>query len=373
MAGFYIHIPFCHQKCSYCDFYFSTLLKHKEKVVDAIVQEITRRKDEITQPLETIYFGGGTPSILSIQDTTRIIDTIYRYYPCHKVKEVTLEANPEDLSPAFLQHLQSTGINRLSIGTQSFVDDELQLMNRKHTAAEAISAIQRAQDAGFDNITIDLIYAVTPLYQENLHKNLTILEQLNVPHFSAYALTIEQHTLLHHQVKKHRYNILPDTAYEYCFEQIHQFARTNGYAHYEISNFARKNYRSLHNSNYWNGKPYIGIGPSAHSFDGNSTRRWNIANNHLYARKVTNGDIYFEQEILSEENKWNEYLMTQLRTEKGIDLVFAKDKFPGKYVTGLLQKLEQLPHEWYNRNRTSVSLTVKGWLVSDFILKKLMV
>jgi oxygen-independent coproporphyrinogen-3 oxidase len=215
--------------------------------------------------------------------------------------------------------------------------------------------------------------AVTPLYQENLQKNLTILAQLNVPHFSAYALTIESGTLLHHQVKKQQYHTLPDTAYEYCFEQIHQFAQENGYEHYEISNFAQKNYRSIHNANYWNGKPYIGVGPSAHSFDGSSIRRWNIANNHLYAQKVTNGDLYFEQEILSEENKWNEYLMTQLRTAKGIDLQFVKDNFPEKYTTGLFRKLAHLPGEWYRQNNTTFSLTVKGWLVSDFILKKLMI
>ena len=373
MAGIYIHIPFCHQRCSYCDFHFSTLLKHKEKVIDALLTEIEVRKNELSAPIETIYFGGGTPSVLSEKELATLLDFIFKFYDCSQVKEITFEANPEDLSMAYLKMLKKNGINRISIGTQSFVDEELRLMNRKHSAKQGISVIKNIQDAGFENFTADIIYGINKNYKKNLAENIKVLQSLQIPHFSAYALTIEEKTLLNKKVKTGEFSILPDDAYEYCFNTLHAFAQENDFFHYELSNYAKPGFKSLHNSNYWHNKPYLGFGPSAHSFDGKNIRRWNVANNHLYVKNIQKNTPYFEQEILTVENLFNEYLMTKLRTIEGIDFKYLSKNFPNKYSTRILEQIKLLNASWYNLNENRLNLTPKGWLISDFILKKLFI
>jgi oxygen-independent coproporphyrinogen-3 oxidase len=342
-------------------------------MVNALLREIENRKNELFKPIETIYFGGGTPSVLTEKELNNILNSLYKHYDCSQVKEITFEANPEDLSTNYLKMLKKAGINRLSIGTQSFVDEELQIMNREHTAKEAVTVINSIQDIGFNNFTVDIIYAVNNNYKKNLNHNLKIFEQFEIPHFSAYALTIEEKTLLHNKIKKGEFNVLPDDAYEYCFLTLHSYANDHGFLHYELSNYAKPGFKSIHNSNYWQNKPYLGFGPSAHSFNGKNIRRWNVANNHLYVKNIQNNISYFEQETLTLENQFNEYLMTKLRTVEGIDFNFLSKHFPDKYILHVKNRIKMVDKLWYNLNDSHLNLTPQGWLMSDFILKQLFI
>ncbi|MDM1042660.1 MULTISPECIES: radical SAM family heme chaperone HemW [Empedobacter] len=344
MAGIYIHIPFCKQKCSYCDFHFSTNLQHKSNLIQAINKELEIRKDEISAPLETIYFGGGTPSILSEIELESIFETIYKNYSTKNLKEITLEANPDDLNKEKLNFLKSTPINRFSIGVQSFFEEDLKLMNRAHNTQEAETSIKLAQDFGFENITIDLIYGSTTTTNEMWKQNLQKAIALNVPHISSYALTVEEKTILDHQIKKGITKPVDEDHQNEQFQLLVDTLTSNDFIQYEISNFGKEDYFSLHNSNYWKGIHYLGIGPSAHSYNG-KTRAWNIANNSKYIQTINENKLPQEIEVLNEVEQFNEMIMIGLRTIYGIDLNRINSEFSQPLVNSFYQELNQLINE----------------------------
>lgn len=327
MSGIYIHIPFCKQKCSYCDFHFSTNLQLKSQLVEAINKELILRKDELNQSLETVYFGGGTPSILSEKELNSIFETIYKNYSTQNLKEITLEANPDDLIKEKIKFLKSTPVNRFSIGIQSFFEEDLRLMNRAHNSQEAESSIKLVQDAGFDNITIDLIYGSSTTTNEMWMNNLQKAIALDVPHISSYALTVEEKTVLDHQIKSGKTKPINDERQNEQFQILIDTLSDNGFIQYEISNFGKENYFSQHNSNYWKGISYLGIGPSAHSYDG-KTRAWNIANNSKYIKSIEQNILPHEIEVLNKVDIFNEMIMIGLRTIYGIDLNRLENEFP---------------------------------------------
>ena len=344
MAGIYIHIPFCKQKCSYCDFHFSTNLQHKSNLIQAINKELEIRKNEISTPLETIYFGGGTPSILSEIELESIFETIYKNYSTKNLKEITLEANPDDLNKEKLNFLKSTPINRFSIGVQSFFEEDLKLMNRAHNTQEAETSIKLAQDFGFENITIDLIYGSTTTTNEMWKQNLQKAIALNVPHISSYALTVEEKTILDHQIKKGITKPVDEDHQNEQFQLLVDTLTSNDFIQYEISNFGKEDYFSLHNSNYWKGIHYLGIGPSAHSYNG-KTRAWNIANNSKYIQTINENKLPQEIEVLNEVEQFNEMIMIGLRTIYGIDLDRINSEFSQPLVNSFYQELNQLINE----------------------------
>ena len=344
MAGIYIHIPFCKQKCSYCDFHFSTNLQHKSNLIQAINKELEIRKDEISAPLETIYFGGGTPSILSEIELESIFETIYKNYSTKNLKEITLEANPDDLNKEKLNFLKSTPINRFSIGVQSFFEEDLKLMNRAHNTQEAETSIKLAQDFGFENITIDLIYGSTTTTNEMWKQNLQKAIELNVPHISSYALTVEEKTILDHQIKKGITKPVDEDRQNEQFQLLVDTLTSHDFIQYEISNFGKEDYFSLHNSNYWKGIHYLGIGPSAHSYNG-KTRAWNIANNSKYIQTINENKLPQEIEVLNEVEQFNEMIMIGLRTIYGIDLNRINSEFSQPLVNSFYQELNQLINE----------------------------
>lgn len=322
MAGLYLHIPFCKQACHYCNFHFSTSLKLKDEMVSAILRELVLQKDYLEgEPLETIYFGGGTPSLLSQRDLDLIFGEIFKHYPiAAQPLEVTLEANPDDLNRLKINELKQSPVNRLSIGVQSFSEVDLRYMNRAHNALEALASIQNAQAAGFENLTVDLIYGSPTTSHEHWEKNLETVFALRIPHLSSYCLTVEPKTALAHQVKKGTARPVEDEHAARQFEFLVEQTTRAGYEHYEISNFAKPGWHSRHNSSYWQGKKYLGIGPSAHSFNGYS-RQWNVANNATYIRTLQAGKLPFELEVLTPTQRYNEYVMTGLRTSWGCNLL----------------------------------------------------
>lgn len=318
MAGIYIHIPFCKKACNYCNFHFSTNHQLMDEMLNAIVIEMALQKSYLSEPIETIYFGGGTPSLLNPKQLERLLAAIHHHFDCSAQVELTLEANPDDMHPAQLAAWVRLGINRLSIGIQSFREEDLAWMGRAHNAAQALESIQMAQKAGIQNISIDLIYGGPTLSDTDWINNLNIAIKTGVPHLSCYALTVEPKTALAHKIKQQQ---LPDVDAAHQarhFSILQEMTAAAGFEQYEISNFALPNQRSRHNANYWSGKHYLGIGPSAHSFNGQS-RQWNISNNALYIQALLNGSIPSEMEILTQTQQVNEYIMTALRTMEGID------------------------------------------------------
>lgn len=375
MAGIYIHIPFCKQACTYCNFHFSTTLNLKDDVLKAIMHELEMQKNYLqSAPIETIYFGGGTPSILSGDEISRIFEHIYKLYPIEQLKECTLEANPDDLNPNYLKALRSTPINRFSIGTQSFRDADLQYMNRAHDAQEADYAIKAAQDAGFPNITIDLIYGTPGLTDADWKYNLAQVAALQIPHFSSYALTVEEGTALASNIKKKKTAPVDAEQAAGQFEILMEQAEVMGYDHYEISNLAKPGKYAVHNTNYWRGLPYLGIGPSAHSFDGKS-RRWNIANNALYTKSILlNNELSYEEEKLTPTEHLNEYIMTSLRTMWGCDLQKIRNEwgedFAGRVVESSYEFRER---KWLTEQDNKLILTSAGKLFADRIAGEMFV
>jgi len=327
MAGIYLHIPFCRQACHYCNFHFSTSLHRKNDFVGALLKEMEARKDYIAgAPVDTVYFGGGTPSLLSEDELARILDRLHALFPISPNAEITLEANPDDMAAQqSLESWKQRGINRLSIGVQSFFDEDLRWMNRVHNAAQAADSIRRAQDAGLENISIDLIYGTPGLTDSRWEKNVALALDLSIPHLSCYALTVEPRTALDKMIRQHKKaDVSPD-------DQARQFLllvdwlHSAGYEHYEISNFSLPGHRSRHNTSYWQGKPYLGLGPSAHSYDGVSTREWNAANNAQYIDASPLPPS--EKELLSPTQQLNEYIMISLRTMEGADLAYVSERF----------------------------------------------
>ncbi len=368
----YIHIPFCKKACHYCNFHFSTTRHQTDEMVNAICREIVLQEDYLKKPLETIYFGGGTPSILTAEHIKKIMATIKDHYTIIACPEITIEANPDDISKEKLESWKHTGINRLSIGTQSFFDDDLQWMNRAHNSADAINSIQMAQDAGFNNITIDLIYGTPTLTDEQWMKNLDTALSLHIPHLSCYALTVEHRTALYKFIEKGKIKNIDNEQQARQFEILMKLADGAGYEQYEISNFAKPGFESKHNSNYWSGKPYLGIGPSAHSFNTHS-RQWNISNNALYIQSMSKDEIPFEIETLSDVNKIDEYIMTSLRTNIGLDLhhpLLQNEKIQQYLLT---KASKWISSEHLIKLNHQLTLTNKGKLMADGIAADLFV
>jgi oxygen-independent coproporphyrinogen-3 oxidase len=331
MSGIYIHIPFCKQACHYCDFHFSTSLKKKDEMILALAKEIEMRKSEFQdEVVETIYFGGGTPSRLQIADLRLQIDSIYQNYMVTENPEITLEANPDDLSIDYLIELSKIGVNRLSIGIQSFFEDDLKMMNRAHNSAEAKKCLEEATKY-FDNISIDLIYGIPGMSNEKWIQNIEMALAYKVPHISSYALTVEPKTALHSFIQK---QLIPQPDEEVAqehFQILVEKLTENDFIHYELSNFGKENYFSKNNSSYWLGKKYIGIGPSAHSYDGQK-RGWNVSNNSVYMKSILDNKLPMETEILSKTDRYNEYIMTGLRTMWGVSLERIEKEFGKTYL-----------------------------------------
>lgn len=375
MAGIYIHIPFCKQRCTYCNFHFSTSLSLKNKLLAALHKELELQRDFLRgAAIETVYFGGGTPSLLTADEINRLFDTIQKNFPIRQLKEFTLEANPDDLTLPYLKSLRQTDVSRLSIGVQSFQGEDLRFMNRAHNAQQADYAIKAAQDTGFTHLTLDLIYGSPHLTDTDWRTNLQKIKELNIPHFSAYALTVEEGTLLHHQIQKKKTAPLEPEKAAHQFEILMEKAAEMGYEHYEISNLAKKDCYAVHNTNYWKGVPYLGIGPSAHSFYGNR-RRWNIANNPVYIRSLLQeGKINYEEETLTLPNRMNEYIMTSLRTQWGCNLNYMEQNFGGDYKNELIKNSLRFQEQGMLAEKENVLyLTQTGKLFADRVAGELFV
>lgn len=334
MSGIYIHIPFCKQACHYCDFHFSTSMKKKEEMVLALAKEIKLRKKEcFDESIETIYFGGGTPSVLTSREINFLIDAVYENYKVIGDPEITLEANPDDLSEDRILELSKSKINRLSIGIQSFYEEDLKMMNRAHNSVEATKCLHLATKY-FDNISIDLIYGIPGMSNEKWKDNIDKALSFGIPHISSYALTVEPKTALNKLIQTGKIAAPNDEVAQEHFAILVEILESKGFIHYELSNFAKENYFSKNNSAYWLGKKYIGIGPSAHSYNGVS-RSWNVANNPIYLKSIQEDKLPNETEILSVTDRYNEYIMTGLRTVWGVSLDRIKSEFGVPYFNYL--------------------------------------
>lgn len=371
MSGIYIHIPFCKQACFYCDFHFSTSLKKKDELIQSILIEIELRKNELNdEVVETIYFGGGTPSLLNQSDVEAMIQTIYKHYKVGSNPEITLEANPDDINGEKLKEMSSSGINRLSIGIQSFFEEDLKLMNRAHNAQESKACLEMATQY-FENISLDLIYGIPGSSNLQWRENIQTALSYNIPHLSCYALTVEPGTALESFIKKGIMEEVDDLQAQEQFLILIDELTQHDYIHYELSNFAKKGFYSKNNSSYWQGKTYLGIGPSAHSFDGKQ-RSWNVKNNSKYIKALTQNQIPIEKEILSITDQYNEYIMTGLRTIWGVSLKKVEQNFGKHYLKYLNQQAEKhiLEHLLYIDDGI-LRTTRKGKFFSDGIASDL--
>lgn len=379
MSGIYIHIPFCKQACHYCDFHFSTSMKRKDEMVLALAKEIQLRKNEFAnEVVETIYFGGGTPSVLENSELKLLIDTVYENYKVSENPEITLEANPDDLtdlsvraeSRTIFENYREIGINRLSIGIQSFFEEDLKMMNRAHNSAEAIKCLEEATKY-FDNISLDLIYGIPGLTDKMWKQNIETALSFGIPHISSYALTVEPKTALKKLIDTGKIAEPQDEVASNHFMILVETLQKNSFIHYELSNFGKENYFSKNNSAYWLGKKYIGIGPSAHSYDGEK-RGWNVANNSLYLKSIQNDTLPIETEILSKSDRYNEYIMTGLRTIWGVSLERIENEFGSEYLNYLNKQAQKfLNDELVYISDNILRLTAKGKFLTDGIASDL--
>ncbi|KRD63185.1 coproporphyrinogen III oxidase [Flavobacterium sp. Root935] len=375
MSGIYIHIPFCKQACHYCDFHFSTSMKKKDEMVLALSKEIGMRKNEFENDpefsgVETIYFGGGTPSVLTNDEINFLILEVYKNYKVSDNPEITLEANPDDLSAERIFELSKSPINRLSIGIQSFYEEDLKMMNRAHNSVEAIKCLQEATKY-FDNISLDLIYGIPGLTDEMWKQNIETALSFGIPHISSYALTVEPKTALSKLIQTGKIAEPQDEAASNHFMILVETLQKNGFIHYELSNFGKENYFSKNNSAYWLGKKYIGIGPSAHSYDGEK-RGWNIANNSLYLKAIQNNELPIETEILTISDRYNEYIMTGLRTIWGVSLERIENEFGLEYLNYLKKQSEKfLNDDLLSIENNILKPTPKGKFLTDGIASDL--
>ena len=372
MAGIYIHIPFCKQACNYCDFHFSTSLKMKSSFVAALLMEIELRKSVFeNQSIESIYLGGGTPSLLNASELTLIFEKLASSFSISPDAEITLEANPDDLTFEKIQELKTSPVNRLSIGIQSFRDADLKFMNRAHTSSEALSSINMCKEAGFTNLTIDLIYG-TPGMDENAWlENLQIAFKLNIPHISSYALTVEEKTALHYQILANKTPELDEQQSALQFEILMAEMKNNGYEQYEISNFCKPNSYSRHNSSYWKKDNYLGLGPSAHSFLGDK-RLWNVSNNGKYIKSLEKGILPLQEECLTVRDRYNEYVMTSLRTKWGCSLQVIETDFSLEFANYFKEEIKSYVVQGYvNLEMEVYYLTESGKLLADRIASDL--
>ena len=371
MAGIYIHIPFCRKACHYCNFHFSTTHHQIEPMMAAIEKEAVLQKDYLSEPIETIYFGGGTPSLLSIHQLQKVMDILQSEYQIAVNAEITIETNPDDFEEEKLEAWKKMGINRLSIGIQSFFEADLQWMNRAHNAAQADSCIRMAKDAGFDNITIDLIYGTPTLTDEAWKENVDKALSLGIDHISCYALTVEPKTGLEKMIQQKKIEAVDPDKQARHFSLLMQWLAEAGFDHYEISNFSKPGKKSKHNSNYWNGVDYLGLGPSAHSFNGRS-RQWNIANNALYIQSLAKDQVPFELEILSSMEQLNEYIMTSLRTMEGLSLETVSRKWSEKELHQIIEIAQKPILQGYMILKDkNLILTNAGKLMADGIASDL--
>ncbi len=371
MAGIYIHIPFCRKACHYCNFHFSTTHHQIEPMMAAIEKEAVLQKDYLSEPIETIYFGGGTPSLLSIHQLQKVMDILQSEYQIAVNAEITIETNPDDFEEEKLEAWKKMGINRLSIGIQSFFEADLQWMNRAHNASQADSCIRMAKDAGFDNITIDLIYGTPTLTDEAWKENVDKALSLGIDHISCYALTVEPKTGLEKMIQQKKIEAVDPDKQARHFSLLMQWLAEAGFDHYEISNFSKPGKKSKHNSNYWNGVDYLGLGPSAHSFNGRS-RQWNIANNALYIQSLAKDQVPFELEILSSMEQLNEYIMTSLRTMEGLSLETVSRKWSEKELHQIIEIAQKPILQGYMILKDkNLILTNAGKLMADGIASDL--
>jgi len=366
MSGIYIHIPFCKQACYYCDFHFSTSLKKKNELIQVLAKELVLRKQEITTPIQTIYFGGGTPSLLTIEEIQFLLKTIYENYTVIKNPEITLEANPDDLTTEKIKELSKSPINRLSIGVQSFFNDDLQFMHRAHNAEEAINTLKTAIKY-FTNITIDLIYGIPKLSIEKWRKNLKIAFELGIKHISSYALTVEKKTALYQLIKTKKYPPIDEGLALEHFKILVAETKQQNFVHYEISNFGKEGFFSKHNTAYWQGKSYLGIGPSAHSFNGKQ-RSWNISNNTKYIKAIQENSIPQEIEKLSKNDLFNETIMIGLRTIWGVSITEITEKFGKEKFEYLQEKSKKyIANGTLTIQKNKLLATQKGQFLIDGI------
>ena len=330
MSNLYFHYPFCKQACHYCNFHFSTNSKNKDTLWETMKKELVLRSKEISEPIESIYFGGGSPSLLSPKAIEDLIKLIKLHFKLENHLEVTLEVNPDDVTADYLSGLKKAGINRLSLGVQSFIDKDLVLMNRAHNNSQSLNALEIISKT-FTNYSLDLIYGMPYSSLAEWEENLKTALGFNPPHISAYALTVEEKTALYHNVKKGEVVLLPEEAVEKQYQLMVQKLESLGYINYEFSNFGKPEFFSRNNQNYWQGKSYVGIGPAAHSFDGKNIRKWNVSNNQLYINSIKEGKLPFKEEQLTLKDRYNEYLMTGLRTTHGISLLHVQETFGDRY------------------------------------------
>tara|TARA_B110000438_G_scaffold295900_1_gene339717 strand:+ start:113 stop:1246 length:1134 start_codon:yes stop_codon:yes gene_type:complete len=374
MFGIYIHIPFCNKACNYCDFHFSTSFKAKSEIIDCLNKELASRKNEIQGKVKTIYFGGGTPSILSKAALNSIVHEIKKHYSLLKDIELTFECNPEDLDSNKLKDLKEVGVNRLSIGVQSFDDNVLKWMNRVHNSEKALKGIRLAQELGFDNISIDLIYGIPEHLKRNWELDIQKAIGLNIQHISSYNLTKEKHTSLYNDVKKGKYS-MPDQ--DFCSQEykvLTENLTTAGFNQYEVSNFSLNGFESKHNSSYWSSVAYLGIGPSAHSYDGNDTRRWNVSNNKSYVNGIMNNSKYFETEKLSKIDITNEIILLGLRSDIGVCLEKLKKLLTtAQYYSLNKQVIVLKQKELIIEIDNMLYVDVKSRIMSDYIARELFI
>ena len=371
MAGIYIHIPFCKKACTYCDFHFTTSLKYAEEMTDAICKELILKKDRITEQVGSIYFGGGTPSVLPSPLLNRIFDTLTQHFSIASDAEITMETNPDDLNAKKIAELRHMPVNRFSIGTQSFFDEDLRWMNRAHDAAEAENSIKRSQDAGFENLSIDLIYGYPLLTNAKFLENINKTVDLQIPHISGYSLTVEPKTALASLIKKGKQIPLNDDQSAEQFQMLIEKLLSAGFEHYEISNYSLPGQYAVHNTNYWRGVSYLGIGPSAHGFDG-TNRQLNVANNAEYMEKLQQGKLAETVEELTQLDRLNEYTMTSLRTMWGMDLKQIKQQYGKTFEEEMRFNLKPFEERnWLHVAQDSVTLTPEGKLFADHIASEL--
>ena len=366
MSGIYIHIPFCKKACHYCNFHFSTSMRHADDMVNAIRQEIRLRKQDAKLPVETIYFGGGTPSVLITQQLRVLLGEVYNQFEVIDNPEITLEANPDDLSSAYILAVQNLGVNRLSIGVQSFLDDELTLMNRAHNASQALSSVEHAKKV-FDNVSIDLLFGNPNTTLDDWKRNLDRALQLEVPHISSYALTLEPKTPLERFVDKGLVSTLDENVVEAQFHHLVDTLTQAGYDHYELSSFGKPGYHSQNNMGYWQGKTYLGIGPSAHGFDGNQ-RYWNVSNNASYMQQITKGELPQTIEKLSVVDRFNESIMIGLRASWGVSLQAMENDLGLRYRQHLEDQAKRFVDEGLlHIDNNALKTTPKGAFLADGI------
>ena len=378
MSGIYIHIPFCKQACSYCDFHFSTKITSKDQMIEALCMELKMRKDSFAQDqIASIYFGGGTPSVLSPIEIERLIEAVYSHYSITDNPEITLEANPDDLSEDYIQALSKTKVNRISVGIQSFHQEDLSFMNRAHNASQSKEALHWVKQY-FDNYSIDLIYGVPMSGRTSEEQDLLWIENVTMAlafspnHISVYALTVEPKTVLDHQIKSGKLPPLDESRAHAQFNELRRMLKDAAYEHYEFSNFSKQGFYAVNNSGYWEGKRYMGVGPSSHSYDGES-RSWNAASNPLYIKAIFEGIRPFEVEYLSVSERYNEYIMTGLRTTKGVELAKINALFGPEYESYVIKEAQKKIAEGLLElvNETVLKITAPGLFFTDGIVAQL--